>query len=148
MTDAPHREHHLTRMHGTAVAIGEVAVLLTGPSGAGKSSTALQLMAYGAQLIADDQVELFLGRGTVMVRKPATLPDLIEARGVGLLAAPLADPARLGLVVDMARLAKSRCPEPRNIQILGIDIPKLDKVEGSHFPAAILLYLKYLNPSE
>lgn len=148
MTDAPHPEHRLTRLHGTAVAVGDVAVLLTGPSGAGKSSTALQLMAYGAQLIADDQVDLFLDGGTVMVRKPGTLPDLIEARGVGLLPARLAGPARLGLVVDMARLAKSRCPDPQVVQILGIDIPKLDKVEGSHFPAAILLYLKPFNPSE
>ncbi|MBN8532408.1 MAG: aldolase, partial [Alphaproteobacteria bacterium] len=42
--------------YGTAVAIGDRAVLLRGASGAGKSDLALRLIDEGAQLVADDQV--------------------------------------------------------------------------------------------
>ena len=47
------------RLHASCVALDPGrAVLILGPSGAGKSRLALGLMALGAHLVADDQVEL------------------------------------------------------------------------------------------
>jgi len=48
----------MMQLHATAVAFDQKAVVITGPSGAGKSSLALQMMAFGADLVADDQVIL------------------------------------------------------------------------------------------
>src|SRR4051812_37952187 len=77
---------------GTAVAIGEVAVLLTGASGSGKSDLALRLIDGGAKLIADDRIELVVASGRLCCRAPATMPaelaGRIEARGVGIIPAP------------------------------------------------------------
>jgi hypothetical protein len=34
-------------------------------------------------------------------------------------------------------------PPPRSLPLLGLALPLLHRVEGSHFPAAILLYLRH-----
>ena len=47
-------------IHASAVALGPVGLLIMGASGSGKSSLALELMARGAKLVADDQVVVFL----------------------------------------------------------------------------------------
>lgn len=128
-------------MHATAVSAGGVSALLIGPSGSGKSSTALQLLAFGATLVADDQCELFEKDGAVWVRRPATLPAMIEAWGVGLLPVPTVPETPVGLVVDMGHVSQARHPNPQTMVFFGHSIPKIDKVDASHFPATILLYL-------
>ena len=45
-------------LHASAVAIEGRAVLITGPSGSGKSGLALDIIALGARLVADDGVIL------------------------------------------------------------------------------------------
>ena len=42
-------------VHGTSVAIGGRAALITGPSGSGKSDLALRLIDRGFTLVSDDQ---------------------------------------------------------------------------------------------
>lgn len=91
---------------GTAVAIGDAAVLLTGPSGSGKSDLALRLIDGGAQLIADDRVELIVDRGKLCCRAPHDMPPalqgFIEARGVGILPAPqIAGPLPVQWLVEL-----------------------------------------------
>ena len=111
-------------VHATAVAIGGRAVLLRGPSGSGKSDLALRLIDAGARLVADDRSELRRDGDALMIRAPATIAGLIEARGVGILrVAPLAD-APLALIADLvAPDAVERLPEPRSETILGLSIP-------------------------
>jgi len=64
--------------------------MICGTPGSGKSTLALELMALGAELIADDGVliDLETAPGTVpFLQRPDTATDLIESRGIGLLRA-------------------------------------------------------------
>jgi HPr kinase/phosphorylase len=77
---------------GTAIAIGNSALLLTGPSGSGKSDLALRMIDGGARLVADDRVELVVEGGRLCCRAPAAMPasllGRIEVRGIGIVPAP------------------------------------------------------------
>ena len=130
------------RLHASCVACQGRALLILGPSGAGKSGLALQLMACGAALVADDQTELFLRDGWPMARAPATLNGRIEARGLGILAAPAQGVARLVAAVDLGQTETMRLPPDRHIRLLDHDIALFHKVESAHFPAALWQYLQ------
>ena len=99
-------------------------------------------MALGAELVADDVTELRRISETLSASAPPTLAGLVEARGVGLLATEPARPALVALVVDLDETEKRRYPPVRTTMIGGVEIPMLRKVDGAHFPAAILQHLK------
>ncbi|MGH7095017.1 MAG: HPr kinase/phosphorylase [Stellaceae bacterium] len=111
-------------VHATAVAIGGHAVLLRGPSGAGKSDLALRLIDAGADLVADDQCELRRVGACVLVRAPASIAGLIEARGIGILSLAAVADLPLALVADLVPAgAVDRLPEARTEPILGLEVP-------------------------
>jgi HPr kinase/phosphorylase len=128
-------------LHASAVAFGAAGVLLLGPSGSGKSALALQLMALGAALLADDRTRLTVVGGAILAGAPPGLPAIIEARGIGLLAARLAAPAPLALVVDLGRRETERLPPHRRWIWQGIAVDCLHGPATPHFPAAILQYI-------
>lgn len=132
-----------TNIHASAVALGaERGVLLLGPSGAGKSSLALRLMALGAQLVADDRVELRAEDGALFASAPATLAGLIEARGAGILRAePLAQ-ARLVLAIDLSRDEPERLPPAREITFLNVRLPLVLRLQHGHLDAVIMQWLR------
>jgi HPr kinase/phosphorylase len=136
-------------IHGTCVALNGRAVLLTGASGQGKSGLALQLMAFGCQLVADDRTILTVNDGKLIASCPPAIAGQIEARFVGILCAEPVPDAELVLVVDMDRTEEVRLPEPRSFCVLNVSLPLLHNVRQAHFPAAILQYLRsgavYLN---
>jgi HPr kinase/phosphorylase len=117
--------------------------LIRGVSGSGKSGLALQLIALGASLVADDRTEAGRIPDGVGLTAPETLRGKIEARGIGLLPAPTVGFAKLTLVVDMDHTEDDRLPPWRQTTILGQSFPIVRKSEAAHFPAAILLYLQY-----
>lgn len=129
-------------LHASCVAVGERGMLILGPSGAGKSSLALQLMALGASLVADDRVEVVLIDNAPVARCPTPLRGLVEARGVGLLRSPFRESTRIDLVVDLHQTETSRLPEPHEYELLGCPINLVCGSAGAHFPAALLLYLR------
>ncbi|MCK0150599.1 HPr kinase/phosphatase C-terminal domain-containing protein [Marivita sp. S6314] len=129
-------------LHATAVAVGGKAVLITGASGAGKSSLALEMMARGATLVADDQVRLTPVGDSVVLTCPQPLQGLIEARGIGLLHAEHASDAVLALVVDMDQTETDRMPPHRKITYFTKSFPRLHNVASQHFPAALIQYLR------
>ena len=101
-------------VHGTAVGLGDRAVLLRGPSGAGKSDLALRLLALSselliglclpgepARLIADDQVWLDRHGDHIVASAPETLRGRIEVRGVGIVHVSATPSAMLHLIVDL-----------------------------------------------
>lgn len=130
-------------LHATTVVLAGRACLITGAAGSGKSSLALELMALGAALLADDRT-LLSRRGPIVV---ATAPDaiagLIEARGIGILRATPAPPAPVALAVDLDRVETDRLPPARSIELLGVPVPLCHKVESRHFPAALRQYMLF-----
>jgi HPr kinase/phosphorylase len=140
----PDRQHTAHSIHASAVAIDGRAVLLTGPSGSGKSSLALELLALGGRLVADDAVYLALDpAGRLVARGPEATRGLIEARGVGILRADAVAEAPVALVVDMGTAEAERLPPRRSVTLLGVALPLLHKAESRCFPAAIRQYLRY-----
>lgn len=128
--------------HATTVARAGRGVLIRGGSGSGKSALALQLMALGADLVADDRTRVRTGDAGLIADAPDTLPRAIEARHVGLLSVPaLAGPVPLCLMVDMDCEETHRLPPPRHASVLGHRLPLLHRVSAPHFPAAVMLYL-------
>ena len=137
----PHPDPAQTR-HASSVAIDGRAVVICGPSGSGKSALALQLMALGAGLLADDITLLWREGEAVMAGAPPSLPRAIELRGAGLIRAELAAPAPVDLVVDLSVTETQRLPPLREITLLGRMLPLLHKIEGAHFPAGIVQYVR------
>lgn len=127
--------------HGTCVAHGGRGLLILGTSGRGKSGLALQLIAYGAKLVADDQTNLRRDGDRVIASSPAPLKGQIEARGLGILAAPTCDEADITLVADLDREETDRFPPFRQIVILGRSLDLVLQTQNDHFPAALWLYL-------
>ena len=124
-------------LHASCVAIRDKGVLILGPSGSGKSALALQLMALGAVLVADDRTRITcMGTGLV-AHAPDRLAGVIEARGVGLIRVPHANSAPLHLAVDMGQLEPDRLPQPKSLTISGTRLELLCRVDAPHFASAI-----------
>ena len=128
-------------LHGTCVAVAGRGVLIVGAAGSGKSGLALQLIAFGAQLVADDRTQLVRESARVIASCPEPIRGLIEARGVGILRLPSATAAPVALVVDMDRTDDHRLPPHRTHALLGRNVPCLHKSAHPHFPAAVLSYM-------
>ena len=132
-------------MRATTVTLRGRALLLAGPSGAGKSSLALELMSLGAGLVADDVTELTDENG-LTARAPASLPEAIEARGLGILYADLVGPTAVFAAVDLTRCAAARMPQAQEISLLEHSIPLLHKPASGPVAAMLLQYLKQKMP--
>lgn len=130
-------------LHATTVAAGGRAVLITGPSGSGKSALALQMIALGAKLVADDRTIVIARGGRLIAHCPPTLEGLVEARHMGLLRLPAHGPCPLTLAVDLAQVETERLPPPRDLSLLDLSLPLLHKVDRADFPSALLLYLQF-----
>lgn len=131
-----------TILHASCVSLAGRSLLLTGPSGSGKSGLALQLLALGAGLVADDQVIVRRTGRALLATSPDAIRGLIEARGVGLLRAEPVASARLVAAVDLGQAETERLPPLRETLILGVRLPVFRKVDAAHFPAALLQFLK------
>ncbi len=116
------REDATLILHASAVAVADRAVLILGASGSGKSGLALEMMAQGARLVADDRVALARRGDAVIASPPPALRGMIEARGVGLLRADALDAAPLTLAADLDHAPAARMPHPREITLLGVEI--------------------------
>lgn len=129
------------RLHASCVSVKGRGLLILGPSGAGKSALALQLMALGAKLVADDQTLVQRQAGRLTARCPKAIRGLIEARGIGILRVKPVASAPLVLVVDLGQSGHERLPPREKIVLLGQEIELVKAIQGNHFPAALLCYL-------
>ena len=110
-------------MHATCVDINGSGVLIVGRSGSGQSNLAINLIALGSKLVADDQCELVKKNNRFSVSKPASLPNSIEIRGVGLVSVPMVVETSLDWVVDMDEAETERMPDLRFTKIDGYRVP-------------------------
>ncbi len=109
-------------IHATCIRLGHAGaafgappscgILLIGKSGSGKSDLALRLIAAGAKLVADDRTDLFVRKGKLYATAPARIAGLLEVRGVGILALPHVEQAKVTLVAELSK-APQRLPEQR-----------------------------------
>jgi HPr kinase/phosphorylase len=135
-------------VHATTIAIDGVGLLIEGPSGSGKSGLALQLLAIGASLVADDRTVLTRpDPGPPIAAAPPRLLGLIEARGIGLLRAPPAGAARVAAVLLMDQAEVERMPPDRTRGVLGYPLVELRRVDAPWFPAALVLWLRARRPT-
>ena len=116
-------------IHATVVARrgpeGWRGMMITGPSGAGKSDLALRLIASGWTLVSDDYSLIWASGGALYARAPETIAGRIEARGVGVITVPRREAARVVLALDCVTHPVERLPEPNNLEIDGVLIPRL-----------------------
>jgi HPr kinase/phosphorylase len=134
------------QIHATCIAINGQGVILRGPSGSGKSDLALRLIDAGAELVADDRVDVKNREGQPFASAPETLKGLLEVRGVGLVEMPCQDKVGVVLVIDLvSRDEIERMPEPEWVQIEGVDMPvlRLDPFEVSSI-SKIRMVLEHL----
>ena len=129
-------------VHATAIAFGGQGVLIRGASGRGKSALALDLMAFGAALIADDRVHLARAGDRIVASCPETLLGMIEARGLGILRADPAEPRALVCVVDLDHAEAERLPPLRHVTLLGCDLPLIHAAGATRFAPALLQFLR------
>ncbi|MEP2028302.1 MAG: HPr kinase/phosphatase C-terminal domain-containing protein [Paracoccaceae bacterium] len=130
-------------LHATCVAFKGRGLLITGASGSGKSSLGLQLIAQGADLVADDRVVLTQTKTSIVADAPESIRGLIEARGVGVLNTPSVGPVSLELLVDLDISETERLPPLRVCRIGDHDLPVVHNSNSPRFPAALLLYLEH-----
>ncbi|MBK0327706.1 HPr kinase/phosphatase C-terminal domain-containing protein [Rhodobacteraceae bacterium F11138] len=128
--------------HASCVALNGRGCLILGASGSGKSSLALSLMALGAMLVSDDRVALHRTPSAVIASAPPQLGGLVEARGVGLLRCEFLGQVAVDVVVDMNRAETARYPDQRCIDVLGLDLPLLYRVDAPHFAPALAQFLR------
>ncbi len=145
--------------HGTCVAIKSRGLLIIGRSGSGKSAVALALLGLGCDLVCDDCVCLSVEKGIeksgqtdmIIATAPAGAKPMIEARGIGLLNAPLTPltpltaKTRLIAVVDMDSASDSRLParEYATLQTAK-QTARIDLIRGANQPNLHFALLQYL----
>ena len=110
-------------MHASCVDVNGAGVLIVGRSGSGKSSLAINLLALGSTLVADDQCEIVRKNNRFRISKPASLPKSIEIRGIGLVSVPMVNETSLDWVVNMDEVEKERMPTPQFTKIGGFRVP-------------------------
>ncbi|NJN63695.1 MAG: HPr(Ser) kinase/phosphatase [Acidobacteria bacterium] len=84
--------HHLAvhlaprvRVHGVLVDVYGLGILILGESGIGKSECALELVARGHRLVADDSVEIRLIEDQLIGGAPPISRHHMEVRGLGIM---------------------------------------------------------------
>jgi serine kinase of HPr protein (carbohydrate metabolism regulator) len=123
-------------VHATTVDLAGLGVLIFGEPGAGKSDLALRLIAQGALLVADDQTEVEVADGGFRAHAPRTIAGLLEARGLGIVPAPLKRATRLKLAVSLIFGAPERMPESRAWSLPGHTMPQIRLIELNAFEAS------------
>ncbi|WP_372803625.1 HPr kinase/phosphorylase [Paracoccus seriniphilus] len=131
----------MCQMHGTTISMNGRGLLILGPSGSGKSSLALQLMAVGAELVADDRTDLRRDGDAIIASCPEVLVGQIEARGVGILAAMPSDPVQLHAVIDLGQQEEQRLPLEHELELLGLRLPLVFGPYRPHLYAALRQFL-------
>lgn len=128
-------------MHASCVDMNGRGLLILGAAGRGKSALALQMMALGARLVADDRTEVAKVPGGIVASCPASIKGMIEARGVGILRADPLPKSLLSLVVDLDQTETERLPPLRKHLIMDHSLDLVLGSQSAHFPSALMCYL-------
>ncbi len=129
-----------TTLHGVFLEVLGMGVLITGDPAVGKSELALELIARGNRLIADDAPEFNrIAPGVINGACPRVLSDFLEVRGLGVIniRAMFGDNAikhnkYLRLIVHLKRMNAQQLERMERLSVdrqtrnvLGEDIPQV-----------------------
>ncbi len=109
-------------LHASCVVWRGHGLLLRGASGAGKSDLALRLIDRGAELVADDLVQVEADGPRLWAAPLAQGAGLLEVRGVGVLRFPFVEKALLSHVVELGDVA-ARLPDEQTVVIESVSLP-------------------------
>lgn len=113
------------QLHATCIVWDGTGILLCGPSGSGKSDLALRAIGAGAQLVADDRVDVLARDGVLIASAPPRLAGLLEVRGIGIVRLAHAAEAPVGLAVDLVPARGiERLPALQSIDIMGFSVAR------------------------
>lgn len=129
-----------SQAHGALIDVMGVGVLLLGPSGIGKSECALELVARGHRLVADDVVQLHQdAQGRLQGTAPELIRHYLEIRGIGLLFVPdLYGPDAVAEQVEVELACRlERWREDAEYERIGIERPTED-FAGVPLPVLVL----------
>lgn len=137
----------MTDIHASCVSWQNRGILLLGTSGAGKSDLCLRLISgQGAELVADDRVNLNVSRETIYASAPEILAGMLEVRGIGILKLPYRKQAPLALVAELVPPEQEieRLPVPATWEYNGCRLPliKIHAFEASA-PDKIIAALRW-----
>lgn len=130
------------RLHASCVALGDIGALLMGASGSGKSSTALAMIAGGATLVSDDQVQLSVKDDALFAHAIPPYEGMIEARGIGILQTAFTPEVQVAFVVDMETTELHRLPPLRSETLMGLEIPKICGRENAFLVPSLLTLMR------
>ena len=125
-------------LHGVALVVRDLGVLIRGRSGAGKTrlaeelTSAAQARGWFGRLVADDRVRFLTRGGRVLLSPHPAIAGLVERRGQGVFAVEHEASVVLRLVIDLvdrdpARDKPSRYPgdDEAVAEIDGLRVPRL-----------------------
>lgn len=120
-------------LNGVFMEVMDTGVLITGPSGVGKSELALELIARGHRLVADDAAKFSrVGPEQISGTCPEILQDFLEVRGLGIINvrstygdSSIKNEKQLRLIVRLESMDRTR-------------LLQLDRLDGSSSVQTIL----------
>ena len=121
-------------VHGTALVVGNIGLILLGASGIGKSTLALHLISgasragHFATLLSDDQVLLETANRRIVATAPAAIRGMIELRGSGIGHLPSIENMVLHYAISIVVSdASTRIPEQNQVwkPADGMEVPLL-----------------------
>jgi HPr kinase/phosphorylase len=102
-------------VHGVAVSLGDIGLLIRGKSGVGKTRFAAGLMADQrlgvTHLVADDRVLVARMNNRLVARPHPVIAGLMEIRGVGLCHAKALDAVILRAIIEFGENYPERLPD-------------------------------------
>jgi serine kinase of HPr protein (carbohydrate metabolism regulator) len=110
-------------VHGTSVAIGGRAALITGPSGSGKSDLALRLIDRGFTLVSDDQTVVRRDGDRLLASAPERIAGKLEVRGIGIVDMDCVDDVPIALLVELTSTIERLPDNRRELPVLGVPLP-------------------------
>jgi HPr kinase/phosphorylase len=130
-------------IHGCAVAVGDVGLLVLGESDAGKSRLVAELVASWSnpevRLVADDRVVLSRHCNRLVGRPHPAIAGQIEFRGIGILPANWLEAVVLRCAIRLVREKPQRLPEADAsfVDFLGVRLPCVSLLADCHLTAKV-----------
>ena len=130
-------------IHASSVDINGKGVVILGKSGAGKSNLAIKLISMGAKLISDDKTHVKFKENKIIISKPETTPNFIEARGIGLIKVPFVVSSKLFCFVKITNLELNRLPNAKNKYCFGKKIKLMEFNPFYNNESALFMSIRY-----